>query len=270
MGQGLKKSIVLIGNTSFTRTALKVALVNKGFDVFEFSEGAKILQANKFNSSLEAVGLLDHITPDLIVLDLDVEDINGFVVLKKIKSHPDFSDVPIIVNSAYGKKELIINAVTFGAADYVLRQDKFAKNLLSKINSFFTNTLGDFEPTLRRELEWIKFGKKELAFALVVITHKGNEEPVDQETFDAVSAKLKQRVRHYDWVFPVDERSIGMILPLTTIQDLIILRRRMLEHFKHVGAELVTPIKVQIGFSHYPSNAKSSEELIQVAKDNTK
>ncbi len=267
----MKKNIVLIEDSNFVRSLLKHSLSERGFEVYEAESGEKILRSKRFNPSLSEPGLLDKIKVDLFILDIELEDINGLVILKKLKAHADLKDIPVIVNSSHSDKETIVQAITTGACDYVLKTENFSTILLDKVSRIFEKELSTFEATLSRELDWVKYGGKELSFALITLSDESDrEKPVEKESYEKVVAKLKEHIRHYDWIFLLDDKTIAVILPLTTVQAVVILRNRLLEISKKVNEEIATPMKVQLGFSHYPTNASSVKELIEEARKQVK
>jgi DNA-binding response OmpR family regulator len=70
-------------------------------------------------------------TPDVIILDLGLPDMNGFDVLKGIRA---FSDVPIIILSVKGEESNKVIGLDLGADDYVVKP--FGPlELLARINS---------------------------------------------------------------------------------------------------------------------------------------
>ena len=48
-------------------------------------------------SGLTALKLLEDFTPDVILMDLILEDINGFELINKLKSEPRLSHIPLIL-----------------------------------------------------------------------------------------------------------------------------------------------------------------------------
>lgn len=45
--------------------------------------------------------LVEKFIPDLVILDYRVAGLNGGELCRQIKAHPDFSDTPVIIFSAY-------------------------------------------------------------------------------------------------------------------------------------------------------------------------
>jgi len=56
--------------------------------------------------------------PDIVILDLGLPDIDGFEVLKQVRS---FSDVPVIVLTVWGEENDIVRGLALGANDYIVK-----------------------------------------------------------------------------------------------------------------------------------------------------
>ncbi|WP_058301151.1 response regulator [Gorillibacterium timonense] len=84
---------------------------------------AAILSSNDYQvvraeSGKEAVTLVASRSPDLVLLDLGLPDMDGLVVLRTIRS---WSRVPVIVVSARGHEREKVEALDLGADDYVTK-----------------------------------------------------------------------------------------------------------------------------------------------------
>lgn len=70
-------------------------------------------------TGLEGVQQATTIPPDFIVLDIQLPDINGLEVLKRIRAHPVGREIPIIAMTSYamsGDREKLIAA---GCTSYI-------------------------------------------------------------------------------------------------------------------------------------------------------
>ena len=70
-------------------------------------------------TGLEGVMQATTIPPDFIILDIQLPDINGLEVLKRIRAHPAGKDVPIIAMTSYamsGDRERLLAA---GCTSYI-------------------------------------------------------------------------------------------------------------------------------------------------------
>ena len=59
--------------------------------------------------------------PDLVLLDLDLPDIDGIEVLRRLRADPSTASLPVIVVSAHAQAELMNAALEAGANDYVAK-----------------------------------------------------------------------------------------------------------------------------------------------------
>ena len=88
------------------RRAMRTSLSAHGFDVTTVGTGE------------EAVVAVADNTPDLVLLDLGLPDLDGTEVIRRLRS---FSDVPIIVLSVRDRQADKVAALDAGADDYVTK-----------------------------------------------------------------------------------------------------------------------------------------------------
>jgi two-component system, OmpR family, KDP operon response regulator KdpE len=98
--------IMLVDDEAAIQRAVAPLLRSRGYDVFVAGTGH------------EALDLLDAQTPDLVVLDLGLPDLDGTEVCRRIRAR---SKVPIVVLSARGAEADKVNALDLGADDYVTK-----------------------------------------------------------------------------------------------------------------------------------------------------
>lgn len=84
---------------------------------------SSILESNdyqvlKCTNGMEAISLTANRSPDLILLDLGLPDMDGVEVLAKVR---EWSQVPIIVVTARGNETEKVKALDLGADDYVTK-----------------------------------------------------------------------------------------------------------------------------------------------------
>ena len=60
-------------------------------------------------------------SPDFILLDVMLPDIDGFEVLGRIRSHPVVKDVPVVMLTAKATREDVVNGLYLGADGYVTK-----------------------------------------------------------------------------------------------------------------------------------------------------
>lgn len=71
------------------------------------------------SNGVEAVELAERFKPDIITMDITMPEMNGLEAVKMIKQISPNSK--IIMVSAMGQQEMIIDALKFGAKDFIVK-----------------------------------------------------------------------------------------------------------------------------------------------------
>lgn len=108
MAFGEKKRIVAVDDSAIVLKTLEKVLGTQ-YDVHSFSGGARALQ------------FLKNRTPDLIILDIDMPEIDGYEMLRLIKEKDHLKDVPVIFLTSNNDKRYVVKAVAGGAKDYCVK-----------------------------------------------------------------------------------------------------------------------------------------------------
>ena len=80
-----------------------------------------------------AVQMAQRLKPNLILLDLLLPKINGFEVLRIVKSDPALKETPVIILSNLGSAEDVERAKAGGAIDYFIKANTDLSVLENKI-----------------------------------------------------------------------------------------------------------------------------------------
>ncbi|ADQ14492.1 response regulator [Halanaerobium hydrogeniformans] len=72
-------------------------------------------------NGVEAVDKANDIGPDLILLDLRLPKMNGFLVLEALKSDSATVDIPVIILSALSEEDDVQKAISSGAEDFLVK-----------------------------------------------------------------------------------------------------------------------------------------------------
>lgn len=75
-------------------------------------------EVNVSHSGLEGIEAVRQFNPEVIILDLSMNDMDGWQVCKEIRA---FSQVPILVLSAISKPGMVAKALDEGADDFLLK-----------------------------------------------------------------------------------------------------------------------------------------------------
>lgn len=87
-------------------------------------QGYKVRVATSGKNALEAVL---RKTPDLILLDINMPDMNGYEVAEQLETQPGHTDIPIIFISALNDIQDKIKAFQAGGVDYITKPFHFAE-----------------------------------------------------------------------------------------------------------------------------------------------
>ena len=78
---------------------------------------------------------INHLKPDIIILDLMMPKLSGYEVLSTIKSDPDLKDTPVIVFSALMRDASRDKAMEIGANNYLIKSEVLPRQLIKKVNA---------------------------------------------------------------------------------------------------------------------------------------
>ena len=70
-------------------------------------------------SAVKLLSLLEKIIPDLILLDIEMPEMNGFEAIQKLKADTRFADIPVIFLTANIDEKSELAGFDMGAADYI-------------------------------------------------------------------------------------------------------------------------------------------------------
>ena len=117
--------ILIIDAEKAIRKFLKTTFESHGFSVFQANDGA------------EALKLSVSCSPDVIILDLDLPDIDGVAVIGRIRER---SKTPIIILSNREDENDVIASLDAGADDYVMKPVKVGE-MLARIRAVMRRIL---------------------------------------------------------------------------------------------------------------------------------
>jgi len=126
--------ILIIDDETQIRRFLRVTLTGHGYVVKDVGTGQE---------GLDAVA---RFSPDLIVLDLGLPDINGLDIVRQLR---EWSKVPVIILSVKGQETDKITVLDAGADDYVTKPFAMGE-LLARIRAAMRHITGtDEQPVLQ-------------------------------------------------------------------------------------------------------------------------
>ncbi len=121
-----RRKILVVDDEERMVRFIRMNLEHDGFQVSEAFNGKQAIQKMR------------DVTPDLILLDVMMPDLDGFEVLETIR---EFSNVPVIMLTAKGEEDDRVRGLEYGADDYIVKPFS-TRELVSRIKSVLRRTEG--------------------------------------------------------------------------------------------------------------------------------
>jgi CheY-like chemotaxis protein len=93
--------VLIAEDNPVNRELLRELLEMRGYEVFEACDG------------IQALTMVKEVSPDLLVLDIGMPGLDGYGVIRKIRSHPGHANLPVLAATAYamrGDREKVLEA----------------------------------------------------------------------------------------------------------------------------------------------------------------
>jgi len=116
--------LLVIDDDSAVTDLLSLLLKSNGFEVAAT------------NNSTEGLGMIRDLSPDVIILDLMMPEMDGWQICKAVR---EFSQVPIIILSALNDPSMIASVLDAGADDYLTKPTP-SRVLIAHINRLVNRT----------------------------------------------------------------------------------------------------------------------------------
>lgn len=116
------ETILIVDDNEHNLQVVGSTLMPMGYDIIPADSGKSAFQR------------IEAKLPDLILLDVQMPDVDGFEVCRQLRAGPETHGIPIIFLSAADEKNIIVQALEAGAVDYVTKPFNKAE-LLSRVRS---------------------------------------------------------------------------------------------------------------------------------------
>ena len=133
-----QRTILVADDDAAIRSLLKQVLSDEGYAVLEAATGAEVVEGVKASS------------PDLVIMDVRMPELDGIEALQKLKmSSPTTS---VLIMTAFGSSNHAIKAMELGAFDYITKPFELDKISLTVKRAFQYQDLTAEVEVLRDEI----------------------------------------------------------------------------------------------------------------------
>jgi putative two-component system response regulator len=113
----IRKKIILVDDNLANLTAGK-QMLKDSYEVYAIPSAAKLFE------------FLEHVAPDIILLDIEMPEMNGYETIRILKADGRFAEIPVIFLTAKSDEASELEGLRLGAIDYVSKP--FSAPLLLK------------------------------------------------------------------------------------------------------------------------------------------
>ena len=85
------------------------------------------------NNGSDGLKMLDDFKPDLLLLDIQLPEISGIEVLKKLRQKTEFKNLPIILLTNSDRSEIPENIDQFKISDYIVKSNLTPRQVVEKV-----------------------------------------------------------------------------------------------------------------------------------------
>jgi putative nucleotidyltransferase with HDIG domain len=103
------RTVLVVDDSVSIRNLIEKALTKAGFNVVSAENGQK------------ALALLDKYTPDMILSDLHMPELDGFGLCKSVHADKNLSKIPFIIMSSDGDRATMRRLLQYGASAYLVK-----------------------------------------------------------------------------------------------------------------------------------------------------
>lgn len=127
--------VYIVEDDTSIRELEMYALKNSGFEAIGLEDGTEFFKA------------IDNKIPDMVLLDIMLPQDDGLHILKKIRSTPQYSDIPVIMVTAKTSEIDAVKGLDMGADDYITKPFGVME-LVSRVKAILRRTEKRAKPIL--------------------------------------------------------------------------------------------------------------------------
>lgn len=105
----MRKTVVVCDDDPLLVELVSYRLSSRGYEVVVARDGG------------EALERIEETQPDAVVLDAMMPVIDGYQLLRRLRSNPNTAKTPVIMLTARSQEKDIVSALELGASDYMVK-----------------------------------------------------------------------------------------------------------------------------------------------------
>jgi len=241
-------------------------------------------------SSEQALASIGQILPDLILLDVDMPDMNGFEVCRRLKQHPATMNVPVVFLTGAGSTDEKIRGLELGAIDYITKpfepaelrarvraalRTKYLLDLLNKkamidgLTGLWNRTY--FDQTLAAQLSLAKRSGQPVA---IVLCDLDNFKQINDrcghltgdEALRIVAACMQATCRIEDVVCRYGGEEFGIVVPNTSAERSGIMAERLRKNIEKLPLQhRGMPVQITCSFGIADLACTGEKDIVAAA-----
>jgi phosphoserine phosphatase RsbU/P len=102
-----RPNILIVDDEPYNLDTLEQELDDLGYNAIPASNGK------------EALEKITRHSPDMVLLDIMMPVMDGFEVLRRLKTQPEWRDIPVVIVSALSDMDSVVRGIKLGADDYL-------------------------------------------------------------------------------------------------------------------------------------------------------
>ncbi len=105
----MRKKILIVEDHPDVRRVLTLGLRHLGYEIVEADTGSSGIAQTVSES------------PDLVLVDLSLPDVNGLEIARVIKQNPRTAEIPLVALSGHSEREIAPKVLEAGMAAYLMK-----------------------------------------------------------------------------------------------------------------------------------------------------
>jgi len=258
-----------------------------------FREDCEVFMAM---SGEQALQLCRTVLPDVVLLDVCMDGVDGHEVCRRLKSDPQTKNIPIIFVTGRGAEEDEVRGLELGAVDFIVkpinpvivrarvnthltlkRQNDILRSLALLDGLTGVANRRNFDEHLERS--WLQSLREQTTLSVIMIDvdyfkryndHYGHQQ--GDRCLQAVAGALDEAVnRPYDLLARYGGEEFACVLPNTLLEDAVVVAERMRANVRslqleHLNSDVEQSVTVSLGVASMTANhATAPHSLVEEA-----